>query len=76
MGDILYDFLLKKFGDESFVYVDSRLDMSQTQAILQNFNEMGRDKFVIVIENRACRPRIKLSSVDVVIIYDSDWNPS
>ena len=75
MGDILYDFLHQRFGDKSFVYVDNRIDMSRTKAILQSFNEMGRDKFVIVIENLACRPRIKLSSVDAVIIYDTNWNP-
>lgn len=75
MGDILYDFLCQRFGNESFRYVDRPKNKSQTEPILQSFNGKGREKFLIVLESRACRPWIKLLSVDAVVIYDSDWNP-
>ncbi|KAJ6842714.1 uncharacterized protein M6B38_298215 [Iris pallida] len=49
--------------------------MSKKVAALNMFNDKKNGRFVFLIENRACLPSVKLSSVDVAIIYDSDWNP-
>ncbi|KAF5182778.1 Chromodomain-helicase-dna-binding protein [Thalictrum thalictroides] len=75
IGDILDDFLCQRFGQESYERVDSGLLSSRKQAALNKFNNKERGRFVFLIENRACVPSIKLSSVDMLIIFDSDWNP-
>lgn len=49
--------------------------MAKKLAALNMFNDKERGRFVFLIENRACLPSVKLSSVDVTIIYGSDWNP-
>ena len=42
--------------------------------MLDLFNKQS-DKFVFLIESRACLRGIKLSSVDTIILFDSDWDP-
>ncbi|GAB4842887.1 hypothetical protein Ancab_012866 [Ancistrocladus abbreviatus] len=73
--DILDDYLRQRFGPDSYERVDGGGYIpSRKQAALNKFNkEKGR--FVFLLETRACLPSIKLSSVDAVIIFDSDWNP-
>ncbi|GMG98857.1 hypothetical protein Nepgr_000697 [Nepenthes gracilis] len=75
IGDILEDYLHQRFGQDSYERIDGGgYRPSKKQAALNKFNnEKGR--FVFLLETRACLPSIKLSSVDVVIIFDSDWNP-
>ncbi|RWR81523.1 helicase protein MOM1-like protein isoform X1 [Cinnamomum micranthum f. kanehirae] len=75
IGDILDDFLRQRFGPDSYERVDSGLLVSKKQASLNMFNSKERGRFVFLIENRACLSSIKLTGVDAVIIYDSDWNP-
>lgn len=76
IGDILDDFVRQRFGEDSYERVDGiGILPSKKQAALNNFNkDMGR--FVFLLEYRACLPSIKLSSVDTIIIFDSDWNPA
>ncbi|XP_017701402.2 uncharacterized protein LOC103719900 isoform X2 [Phoenix dactylifera] len=75
IGDILDDFLRQRFGADSYERVDSGLVLSKKLAALNMFNDKLKGRFVFLIENRACLPSIKLSSVDAIIIYNSDWNP-
>ncbi|XP_020115173.1 uncharacterized protein LOC109728999 isoform X3 [Ananas comosus] len=75
IGDFLDDFLRQRFGADSYERVDSGLLMSKKQAAMSKFNNKENGRFVFLIENHACLPSIKLSSVDAIIIYDSDWNP-
>ncbi|KAH7669843.1 DNA helicase protein [Dioscorea alata] len=75
IGDILDDFLRQRFGADSYERVDSGLIMSKKLAALNKFNDKSNGRFVFLIENRACLPSIKLSSVDAVVIFNSDWNP-
>lgn len=68
------DFVRQRFGPDSYERVDGNVVPSKKQAALNNFNkEIGR--FVFLLETRACLSSIKLSSVDTVIIFHSDWNP-
>lgn len=76
IGDILDDFLRQRFGADSYERVDSGLSGSKKQTSLKNFNNKENGRFVFLIENRACLPSIRLSSVDAVIIFSSDWNPA
>ncbi|KAG1361556.1 helicase protein MOM1 [Cocos nucifera] len=75
IGDILDDFLHQRFGADSYERVESGLIMSKKLAALNMFNDKAKGRFVFLIENRACLPSIRLSSVDAIIIYNSDQNP-
>uniref|UniRef100_A0A7N0TYD2 Helicase C-terminal domain-containing protein n=1 Tax=Kalanchoe fedtschenkoi TaxID=63787 RepID=A0A7N0TYD2_KALFE len=75
-GDILEDFLRLKYGENSFEHVDGgRSVPSKKQAALNKFNDKDSGRFIFLLETRACFSSIKLSSVDAVIIHNSDWNP-
>lgn len=75
-GDILDDFLRQRFGPNTYERVDAGINPSKKQAAVHRFNKKEAGQFVFLLESRACSSAIKLSPVDVVIIYDSDWNPS
>ncbi|XP_071719925.1 uncharacterized protein [Rutidosis leptorrhynchoides] len=76
IGNILDDFVLRRFGQESYVCVDGKGPISSTNKLsLHKYNkETGR--YILLLESRACNPSIKLSSVDMIIIYDSDLIPT
>ncbi|XP_019444329.1 PREDICTED: chromodomain-helicase-DNA-binding protein 3-like isoform X2 [Lupinus angustifolius] len=74
IGDILDDVLCQRFGKDCYVRYDRLYRPSMKQAALDTFNDRESGKFVFLIENRACLPSVKLSSVDTVILFDSDWD--
>lgn len=76
IGNILDDFLGQRFGPESFERIVWGLHPTKRQGVLEEFNKKESGRFVLLIETRACLSSIKLSSVDTVIIYGSDWNPA
>jgi hypothetical protein len=75
IGDILDDFLRQRFDVDSFERIDKSLAPSKKQAAMKKFNDKNNKRFVFLMETSACLPSIKLSSIDTVIIFDSDWNP-
>ncbi|XP_024028326.1 helicase protein MOM1 isoform X1 [Morus notabilis] len=75
IGDFLDDFLRQRFGPDSFERIVSCLHHGKKQAAVDGFNNKESGRFVLLIETRACLSSIKLSSVDTVIIFGSDWNP-
>ncbi|XP_057841806.2 uncharacterized protein LOC131051349 isoform X2 [Cryptomeria japonica] len=75
IGDILDDHIRQRFGVDSYERVDGCLPSNKKQAALQMFNSKDSGRFVFLLEKRACGTSIKLSSIDTVIIFDSDWNP-
>lgn len=76
IGDILDDFLRQRFGENSYERVETCVIHSKKQASLNRFNDKKSGRFVLLLENRVCHQTIKLLSVDSVIIYDSDTNPT
>uniref|UniRef100_J3MAH4 Helicase protein MOM1 n=1 Tax=Oryza brachyantha TaxID=4533 RepID=J3MAH4_ORYBR len=76
MCDILDDFVRQKFGFESYERVERGLLVPKKQTALNMFNDRTKGRFIFLIDSRACVPSIKLSFVDVIIIYCSDWNPT
>ncbi|XP_057781993.1 helicase protein MOM1-like isoform X2 [Salvia miltiorrhiza] len=74
-GNILSDFVRRRFGVNTYERVDAAESPSDRQAAVNRFNKKENGQFVFLLENRACSSIIKLSSLDVVVIYDSDWNP-
>ncbi|KAE8652772.1 hypothetical protein Csa_022848 [Cucumis sativus] len=75
IGDILDDFLRQRFGPDSYERIDGGLIYSKKQAALNKFNNLESGRFLFLLEVRACLPSIKLSSIDSIVIYDSDWTP-
>lgn len=45
------------------------------QASINAFNDPDSSKFVFMLSTRAGGLGINLATADVVILYDSDWNP-
>lgn len=45
------------------------------QASINEFNAPGSSKFIFMLSTRAGGLGINLATADVVILYDSDWNP-
>ncbi|KAL8204736.1 hypothetical protein R6Q57_010359 [Mikania cordata] len=76
LGHILVSYVHQRYGENSCEHVNGVGDISsKKQASISMFNkEMSR--FIFLLESRSCNPSIKLSSVDVVIIFDSELNPS
>ncbi|XP_074307801.1 uncharacterized protein LOC141642771 isoform X2 [Silene latifolia] len=71
---LLDDLLTWRFGKDSFEHVAVGGQPSKKHAALNKFNKES-DRSFLLLERRACLPSIKLSSVDSVIILNSDWNP-
>ncbi|KAJ3693915.1 hypothetical protein LUZ60_009395 [Juncus effusus] len=75
IGDFLDDFLRQRFGPDSYEHVEKGLLLAKRQTAINNFNDKSKGRFAFLIENRACLPSVKLSFIDAVLIYDSDWSP-
>nr|XP_043611958.1 protein CHROMATIN REMODELING 4-like [Erigeron canadensis] len=74
LGDILEDLLHQRFGQDSYVHIQSARK-KRVQA-LKMFNRVENAKFVCLLDKRACNLSIRLSRVDLVILYNSKLNPS
>lgn len=61
------------------LYEYSRIDGSTSHEdridAIDEFNKPDLDKFIFLLTTRAGGLGINLTSADVVILYDSDWNP-
>ncbi|KAF3454976.1 hypothetical protein FNV43_RR05424 [Rhamnella rubrinervis] len=75
LGDILDDVLRQRFGSDCYERVEGVVLPSKKQAALNMFNDKEHGRFVFLLETHACNSSIKLSSVDAVIIYGSEWSP-
>jgi hypothetical protein len=67
----LDDVLCHKFGKDCYVRYGWGYIPCKNQDALETFNDRESGKFVFLIESRACHPSIKLSSVDIIISFDS-----
>ncbi|KAI5064142.1 hypothetical protein GOP47_0020812 [Adiantum capillus-veneris] len=72
--DILEDYLVVEFGNNTFERVDGSISVADRQAAIARFNQ-DPSRFVFLLSTRACGLGINLATADTVIIYDSDFNP-
>ena len=73
MMDILEDYF--QWRNFDYCRLDGNTSHEDRQRSIDTFNEPNSPKFLFVLSTRAGGLGINLASADVVIIYDSDWNP-
>ncbi|XP_047311709.1 ISWI chromatin-remodeling complex ATPase CHR11-like [Impatiens glandulifera] len=71
--DILEDYLL--YRGHQYCRIDGNTGGDDRDASIEVFNKPGSEKFVFLLSTRAGGLGINLATADVVILYDSDWNP-
>ncbi|XP_020589471.1 probable chromatin-remodeling complex ATPase chain isoform X1 [Phalaenopsis equestris] len=71
--DILEDYLI--FRGYKYCRIDGNTGGEERDVSIEAFNRPGSEKFVFLLSTRAGGLGINLATADVVILYDSDWNP-
>ncbi|XP_047319359.1 ISWI chromatin-remodeling complex ATPase CHR11-like [Impatiens glandulifera] len=71
--DILEDYL--QFRGHNYCRIDGNTGGDDRDASIEAFNKPGSDKFAFLLSTRAGGLGINLATADIVILYDSDWNP-
>jgi len=71
--DILEDYLVYK----GFQYcrIDGSTPGDVREENIEIYNAEGSEKFIFLLSTRAGGLGINLATADIVILYDSDWNP-
>ncbi|XP_076915008.1 protein CHROMATIN REMODELING 4-like [Bidens hawaiensis] len=79
-GHILDDVVHQRFGENSYVCIPGRILTNASpvkrKELLEMFNSADSERFVCLCDYRACYSSIRLSRLDVVILFNSDRNPS
>lgn len=73
MLDILSDYCA--FRDYEYSRIDGSTSHEERIAAIDEFNTPGSQKFIFLLTTRAGGLGINLTTADVVVLYDSDWNP-
>lgn len=73
MLDILEDYCF--FRDYDYCRIDGSTDHEDRVEAIDEYNAPNSEKFVFLLTTRAGGLGINLVTADVVILYDSDWNP-
>ncbi|KAG5883525.1 hypothetical protein JTB14_019292 [Gonioctena quinquepunctata] len=73
MLDILEDYC--HWRQYQYCRLDGQTPHEDRQRQINEYNEEGSTKFVFMLSTRAGGLGINLATADVVILYDSDWNP-
>ncbi|XP_068081641.1 chromatin-remodeling complex ATPase chain Iswi isoform X1 [Anabrus simplex] len=73
MLDILEDYC--HWRGYNYCRLDGQTPHEDRQRQINEYNAPGSEKFIFMLSTRAGGLGINLATADVVIIYDSDWNP-
>ncbi|KAK7591268.1 hypothetical protein V9T40_002881 [Parthenolecanium corni] len=73
MLDILEDYFF--WRGYRYCRLDGGTSHEDRQRQIDEFNAPNSDKFIFILSTRAGGLGINLATADVVVIYDSDWNP-
>ena len=71
--DILEDYCV--FREHKYCRIDGSTAHEDRIAAIDEYNKPGSEKFVFLLTTRAGGLGINLTSADIVILFDSDWNP-
>jgi SWI/SNF-related matrix-associated actin-dependent regulator of chromatin subfamily A member 5 len=71
--DILEDYF--RLVGHDYCRIDGSTDGEKRDAQMDDFNNKGSSKFAFLLSTRAGGLGINLATADIVILYDSDWNP-
>lgn len=73
MLDILEDYCV--WRQYNYCRLDGQTPHEDRQIAINDFNAPNSAKFVFMLSTRAGGLGINLATADIVILYDSDWNP-
>ncbi|KAL2264928.1 hypothetical protein VTJ83DRAFT_7438 [Remersonia thermophila] len=71
--DILEDYCV--FRGYKYCRIDGSTAHEDRIAAIDEYNKPGSEKFIFLLTTRAGGLGINLTTADIVILYDSDWNP-
>ncbi|ETN41555.1 uncharacterized protein HMPREF1541_03491 [Cyphellophora europaea CBS 101466] len=71
--DILEDYCV--FRGHQYCRIDGGTAHEDRIAAIDTYNAPGSEKFIFLLTTRAGGLGINLTSADIVVLYDSDWNP-
>ena len=71
--DILEDYCV--FRQFKYCRIDGSTAHEDRIAAIDDYNKPGSEKFVFLLTTRAGGLGINLTTADIVVLYDSDWNP-
>ena len=71
--DILEDYCW--FRNLTYCRIDGQTAHEDRDTQIQTYNADNSEKFIFMLSTRAGGLGINLYTADVVILYDSDWNP-
>ncbi|KAF3359386.1 hypothetical protein VDGD_01523 [Verticillium dahliae] len=71
--DILEDYCV--FREYKYCRIDGGTAHEDRIAAIDEYNKPGSEKFVFLLTTRAGGLGINLTTADIVILFDSDWNP-
>merc|ERR1719421_565044 len=73
MLDLIDDYL--RYTGVQYCRIDSSTGAERRDELMWEFNKPDSDKFCFILSTRAGGLGINLATADVVILFDSDWNP-
>lgn len=73
MLDILEDYCYLR--EYAYNRIDGQTDHADRINAIDEYNAPGSEKFIFLLTTRAGGLGINLTSADIVILFDSDWNP-
>ncbi|KAG2778566.1 hypothetical protein JG687_00007365 [Phytophthora cactorum] len=73
MMDILEDYM--RFFGHDYCRLDGSTKGEDRDNMMEEFNAPGSSKFCFLLSTRAGGLGINLATADIVILFDSDWNP-
>jgi SWI/SNF-related matrix-associated actin-dependent regulator of chromatin subfamily A member 5 len=71
--DILEDYF--RLVGHAYCRIDGSTSGESRDSQMEEFNEDGSSKFAFLLSTRAGGLGINLATADIVILFDSDWNP-
>ncbi|KAF9108910.1 hypothetical protein BGX27_008183 [Mortierella sp. AM989] len=71
--DILEDYCV--FRGYEYCRIDGQTNHEDRVSAIDEYNKPGSSKFIFLLTTRAGGLGINLVTADIVVLYDSDWNP-